>query len=73
MYLTCPTAVSTHKELCVLGRGEGRRHSGVHGGMEEQSSSGKAKLLCLTSRNLKDKYIPYHGMINNKVQESLFE
>lgn len=25
MYLTCPTAVSTHQELCVSGRGEGRR------------------------------------------------
>lgn len=29
MYLTCPTAVSTHQELCVLGRGEGRREAVV--------------------------------------------
>lgn len=59
--------------VCVGKRGGQEAHSGVHGGIEEQSSSGKAKLFCLTSRNLKDKYIPYHGMINNKVQESLFE
>lgn len=59
--------------VCVGKRGgwEGGRR--VRGGMEEKSSSGKAKLLCLTSKNLKDKYIPYHRMINNKVQESLFE
>lgn len=27
MYLTCPTAVSTHQELCVSGRGEGGKEA----------------------------------------------
>jgi len=57
-----------------------RREEGRAGGRQwrswwdgEKSSSGKAKLFCLTSKNLKDKYIPYHGVINNEVQERLFE
>lgn len=58
--------------VCVGKRG-GQGGSSVHGGMEENRSSGKAKLFCLTSKNLKDKYIPYHGMINKEVQERLFE
>lgn len=29
MYLTCPTAVSTHQELCVSGRGQGGRDAVV--------------------------------------------
>lgn len=57
--------------MCVGERGG--QEGGVQRGMEGNRSSGKAKLFCLTRKNLKDKYIPYHGMINNKVQERLFE
>lgn len=59
--------------VCIGKRGGWEGRSGVRAEMEENCSSGKAKLFCLTSKKFKDKYIPYRGRINNEVQERLFE